>query len=53
MLDEIATVPGTEGILLTFDDFVNGIENFGQYIQPLMKTRQDVLTHNIEQKEVA
>ncbi|MFI3308465.1 pyrimidine utilization protein A [Ewingella allii] len=53
MLDEIATVPGTEGILLTFDNFVNGIENFGQYIQPLMKTRQDVLTHNIEQKEVA
>jgi len=55
MLDEIATVPGTEGILLTFDDFVQGIENFGQCIQPLMKTRQNLLTNAgaTEHKEVA
>lgn len=40
MLDEVATVPGTEGIMLTFDDFVEGIDNFGRYIQPLMKSRR-------------
>jgi pyrimidine oxygenase len=39
MLDEAATVPGTEGIMLTFDDFVEGIDNFGRFIQPLMKSR--------------
>jgi pyrimidine oxygenase len=39
MLDEVATVPGTEGVLLTFDDFVKGIEVFGERIQPLMKSR--------------
>lgn len=50
MLDEIDTVPGAGGVLLTFDDFVEGIENFGRYIQPLMKTRRHIGT---EQKEVA
>ncbi len=25
--------------MLTFDDFVIGMEQFGQYIQPLMKSR--------------
>jgi pyrimidine oxygenase len=39
MLDEVATVPGAEGVLLTFDDFVKGIEAFGERIQPLMKSR--------------
>ena len=42
MLDEVATVPGTGGVLLTFDDFVQGVENFGTRIQPLMTSRQDV-----------
>jgi pyrimidine oxygenase len=36
MLDEVATVPDTAGVLLTFDDFVQGVENFGTKIQPLM-----------------
>ncbi|MFD1961017.1 pyrimidine utilization protein A [Novosphingobium panipatense] len=40
MLDEIAAVPGTGGVLLTFDHFVEGVENFGTRIQPLMKSRQ-------------
>jgi pyrimidine oxygenase len=40
MLDEIAAVPGAEGVLLTFDDFVNGIEAFGSRIQPLMTSRR-------------
>lgn len=39
MLDEVAEVPGAEGVLLTFDDFVAGVENFGERIQPLMKCR--------------
>jgi pyrimidine oxygenase len=39
MLDEMASVPGTEGVLLTFDDFVHGIEQFGRRIQPLMASR--------------
>ncbi|MFT4268758.1 MAG: pyrimidine utilization protein A [Xenophilus sp.] len=42
MLDEMAEVPGTEGVLLTFDDFVQGVEDFGQHIQPLMKSRAGV-----------
>ena len=36
--------------VIAVDDFVEGIENFGRYIQPLMKTRQHIGT---EQKEVA
>ena len=42
LLDEVATVPGAEGVLLTFDDFIKGTEDFGTRIQPLMKSRQDV-----------
>jgi pyrimidine oxygenase len=42
MLDEVATVPGTEGVLLTFDDFLGGMDAFGQRIQPLMKSRQHI-----------
>ncbi len=40
MLDEAATVPNTGGVLLTFDDFIEGTEAFGTRIQPLMKCRQ-------------
>ena len=39
MLDECATVPATKGLMLTFDDFLIGMEQFGQRIQPLMKSR--------------
>ena len=42
MLDEMSEVPGTGGVLLTFDDFEKGIEDFGQKIQPLMTCRSDV-----------
>ena len=35
----MATVPGVRGVMLTFDDFVIGMEQFGQRIQPLMKSR--------------
>jgi pyrimidine oxygenase len=42
MLDEMAAVPNTGGVLLTFDDFLEGVEAFGQRIQPLMKSREGV-----------
>ena len=38
MLDEVATEP-IKGIMMTFDDFEAGVENFGTKIQPLMKSR--------------
>jgi pyrimidine oxygenase len=44
MLHEAAGVPGTKGIMLTFDDFLIGMEQFGQRIQPLMATRRARLT---------
>ncbi|EHM02486.1 pyrimidine utilization protein A [Acetobacteraceae bacterium AT-5844] len=40
MLDELSEVPGLAGVMLTFDDFIEGIEAFGQHIQPLMRCRQ-------------
>ena len=43
MLDEVAGVPETSGVLLTFDDFEKGIEDFGTKIQPLMKCREGVI----------
>ena len=42
MLDEVAEVPNTGGVLLTFDHFVEGVELFGTRVQPLMKCRQHV-----------
>jgi pyrimidine oxygenase len=42
MLDEIAAVPDTAGVLLTFDDFVQGVDNFGRRIQPLMLSRRHI-----------
>jgi Coenzyme F420-dependent N5,N10-methylene tetrahydromethanopterin reductase and related flavin-dependent oxidoreductases len=43
MMDEIDAIPGLAGVLLTFDEFVSGTKIFGERIQPLMKTRQDVV----------
>ena len=39
MLDEVDTVPGVKGVMLTFDDFIKGMDIFGTKVQPLMKTR--------------
>ena len=39
MLDEVDTVPGVKGVMLTFDDFIAGMDIFGTKVQPLMKTR--------------
>jgi pyrimidine oxygenase len=43
MLDEVSAVPGTTGVMLIFDDFMEGMENFGRRIQPLMKSRTAAL----------
>jgi pyrimidine oxygenase len=42
MLDELAAVPGVKGVMLTFDDFVIGMEQFGTRILPLMRCRNEV-----------
>ncbi|MGQ3302069.1 pyrimidine utilization protein A [Reyranella sp.] len=42
MMDEVATIPGLAGTLLTFDEFVSGTEIFGERIQPLMKSRRHI-----------
>jgi pyrimidine oxygenase len=44
-LDELAEVEGLRGVMLTFDDFVIGMEQFGQRIQPLMKSRAEHIAH--------
>jgi pyrimidine oxygenase len=36
-LDEMAQVPGTDGIMLTFDDFVEGLDRFGEEVMPLLQ----------------
>ncbi len=42
MLDELSTVPGVRGVMLTFDDFVIGMEQFGTRILPLMRCRDEM-----------
>lgn len=40
MLDEVASMPGAKGIMLTFGGFLEGLDPFGGRIQPLMACRQ-------------
>lgn len=40
MLDEAASVHGTKGLMLVFDDFLEGLDKFGEKVQPLMKSRE-------------
>jgi pyrimidine oxygenase len=39
-MDALAETPGLAGAMLTFDDFLIGMEQFGTRIQPLMRSRQ-------------
>jgi len=39
LLDEIAEIPGVGGVMLTFDDFLVGMEQFGHRVLPLMRSR--------------
>jgi pyrimidine oxygenase len=43
MLDQLSEVPGVEGVMLTFDDFLIGMDQFGTRIQPLMRSRNTLL----------
>lgn len=42
LLDRMAEIEGLSGVMLSFDDYDAGIEQFGQYIQPRMRSRQHV-----------
>jgi pyrimidine oxygenase len=42
MLDEMAAVPGVQGVMMTFDDFLIGMEQFGTRIQPLLRCRESL-----------
>jgi len=46
LLDQMAETPGLGGIMLTFDDFIVGMEQFGQHIQPRMRTRSTLTAAN-------
>ena len=48
LLDEMSEIEGLAGVMLTFDDFVIGVEQFGQRIQPLMRSRRN-LAQNLAQ----
>jgi pyrimidine oxygenase len=37
-----ATAAGVTGVMLTFDDFIEGMDKFGELIQPRMTTRRQV-----------
>jgi len=41
-LDEVAAIDGVAGVMLAFDDFVLGMDQFGRHIQPLMKSGASV-----------
>ena len=47
MLDELAEVPGVRGVMMTFDDFVIGMEQFGTRILPLMRCREAIGAPNL------
>jgi hypothetical protein len=40
---ERAGVSGIEGVMLTFDDFLIGMDQFGRRLQPLMRCRNTLL----------
>ncbi|MBE9605505.1 pyrimidine utilization protein A [Acetobacteraceae bacterium H6797] len=43
MMDEMEGIPGLKGVMLCFDDFIKGMDDFGTKIQPLMKSRAHVM----------
>jgi pyrimidine oxygenase len=44
MLDEAPAMPGVKGIMLTFDEFILGLDASGNRIQRLMACRQHVMS---------
>ena len=43
MLDEVSDVPGVRGVMMTFDDYLIGMEQFGTRIMPLLRCREALL----------
>ena len=43
MLDEMEAIEGLKGVMLCFDDFIKGMDDFGERIQPLMTSRKHVV----------
>jgi pyrimidine oxygenase len=41
-IDALSSAPGTVGIMLTFDDFIDGLERFGTEVMPLLECRAAV-----------
>jgi|TARA_R110002110_G_scaffold121348_5_gene297041 pyrimidine oxygenase len=41
-IDELAEVEGTKGMMLVFDDFVQGVTDFGEKVMPLLHCRSSV-----------
>jgi pyrimidine oxygenase len=39
LMDELDGIEGLAGVMLTFDDFIVGMQDFGEKIQPLMTSR--------------
>jgi pyrimidine oxygenase len=42
MLDELASIPGVKGVLLTLDDFREGLDRFGREVVPRMRSHKPV-----------
>lgn len=40
-------IEGVRGVMLAFDDYLEGIEKFGKFIQPLMKSRAEISTDKV------
>jgi pyrimidine oxygenase len=41
-VDEFAAIEGTSGMMLVFDDFVQGVTDFGEKVMPLLTCRESV-----------
>ncbi len=39
-IDDLAAVEGTSGMMLVFDDFVQGVTDFGEKVMPLLECRE-------------
>ena len=35
-IDQVAGMPGVEGMMFTFDDFERGVHDFGAKVKPLL-----------------
>ena len=50
MLDQIAEVDGVKGVMLTFDDFEEGVDAFGREVLPRLKCRDIVVEKKKKRK---